>query len=76
MSEKEKHVVAQKGLTDTSQAKRGKDLYYHCGICGAYIPSQPEDSISCKCANIIIDVEYVRLLVKDFSKFSVVRQLP
>jgi len=43
----------------------GKDLYYECTKCGDVISSLPADSISCKCRNIHIDVDYGRVAIKD-----------
>lgn len=43
----------------------GKNLYYECAKCGDVIPSLPTDSISCKCRNIHIDVDYGRVSIKD-----------
>lgn len=42
----------------------GKNLFYHCRSCGEIIPSQPADSLGCKCRNIFIDVDYARVSVK------------
>lgn len=66
--------IIKKGLTDTSQAPRGKNVFYHCAICDVYVPSQPEDSVNCKCGNIGIDTEYIRLVVNDFANFTVVEK--
>jgi len=41
-----------------------KSLYFECGLCGDYIPSQPKESVSCKCMNILIDVDAGRVSVK------------
>jgi hypothetical protein len=71
---KTRFVTIKKDLTGTSEAPRGKDIFYRCGICEDYISSQPKDSIGCKCDNIFIDVDYIRLFVRDFGKFTVVRK--
>lgn len=42
----------------------GEDFYYRCKSCGEIIPSQPADSLGCKCNNIFIDVDYARVSVK------------
>ena len=49
------------------------DLHYKCENCGEYIPSIPNDNISCKCGMVYIDRDCHRLIVDDFSKFSVWR---
>jgi hypothetical protein len=43
----------------------GKNLYYECTKCGGVVSSLPEDSVSCGCRNICIDVDYGRVAVKD-----------
>lgn len=69
-----RYKVIKAGLTDASQAPRGTEILYHCGICDDYIPSAPKDNIRCKCRNIVIDNDYIRMFVKDFSKFTVVEK--
>jgi hypothetical protein len=64
--------IVMKGLTDESQAQRGKDIFYRCETCGDHISSQPKDSTGCKCGNVFIDSGYVRLVVWDFDKFTAV----
>jgi len=61
-------------ISDTSQAPKGKDVYYKCTLCGDIIPSQPNDNIGCKCGNIFIDIDYFKLAIKDYSKFQAVRK--
>jgi len=46
----------------------GKNLYYECLVCGDVIPSRPDDDLSCKCRNIMIDVGYGRLKIQDHTK--------
>jgi hypothetical protein len=62
-------------ISDEGQAQRGKDIYYKYGECGDIISSRPDDSVGCRCGNIFIDVDYVRLVVKELSKFQVLRKL-
>jgi hypothetical protein len=71
---KPRFEVVMRGLTDESEAQRGRDIFYHCETCGNHISSQPEDSTGCKCGNIFIDADYVRLVVRDFDKFTVVER--
>jgi hypothetical protein len=49
----------------------GDAVYYECIKCGAVIASLPEDSITCKCYNIMIDVGYGRIVVRDFNYLRV-----
>lgn len=34
----------------------GDRLYYYCALCGDAISSTPEDSVTCRCGNLAIDV--------------------
>lgn len=65
--------VVLDGLTDTSQAPKGRDIYYRCKLCGDIIPSQPKDNVGCKCGNVFIDVDAFRLAVKDYLQFQAVK---
>lgn len=71
-----KYTVIIDGISDTSQAPKGRDIYYRCKQCGDLIPSQPKDNIGCKCGNVFIDVDAFRLAVKDYSQFQAVRIAP
>lgn len=42
----------------------GENLFYYCKTCDEVIPSQPADSMGCKCRNIFIDIDYARISVK------------
>jgi len=44
----------------------GPKIYYECTRCGTVLASKPKESISCICSNIIIDVEYGRLTIRNF----------
>jgi len=46
----------------------GKNLHYECLVCGQVIPSMPDDDLSCKCRNIMIDVGYGRIKIQDHAK--------
>lgn len=71
---KPRFKIVMAGLTGESQAQRARDIFYRCETCGDHISSQPEDSIGCKCDNVFIDADYVRLVVRDFDKFTVVER--
>lgn len=70
----DQYEVVRADVRDEADAPRGRELYYRCGICGEVIPSQPDDNVGCKCGNIFIDIDYHRLVVKDFSCFEVVKR--
>ena len=61
-------------VRDASDAPRGPTIYYRCRLCSGVIPSQPKDSVECECGNIFIDVDYIRLDVRDFNAFEVVQK--
>jgi len=60
-------------ISDTSEAPRARDIYYYCLGCGEQIPSQPDDSIGCRCDNMFIDVGYSRLFVRDLALFKLAK---
>lgn len=43
----------------------GPDLFYECLRCGRVLASRPGDSTSCECRNIVIDVDYGRIAIRD-----------
>ena len=49
----------------------GAGMFYECGRCGEVVPSLPPDSITCRCGNIRIDVDYGRVAVSDDSQLKV-----
>ena len=51
----------------------GAELYYECLTCGDVIPSMPDDDISCKCRNIMLDVGFSRLVITDHAKARLFR---
>lgn len=40
-------------IHDERDVLRSKDIFIHCEKCDEMIPSQPEDSLGCKCGNIL-----------------------
>jgi len=69
MSETEFTVILD-GLSDTSEAPKGRDIYYRCKRCGDLVPSHPTDNVGCNCGNIFIDIDYFRLAVEDYAQFQ------
>lgn len=57
-------------INNTKDAPRGKNIFYLCKTCNIQIPSQPNDNVGCECENIYIDIDYHRLVVKDFNNFQ------
>lgn len=42
----------------------GPRFSYRCMSCSETVPSQPTESMGCKCGNVFIDVDYGRISVK------------
>jgi hypothetical protein len=59
-----------------SDLPRGDDIAYRCKICGDLLSSVPKDNIRCKCGNIRIDIEYMRIHIENLSDLEVVRMAP
>ena len=72
----DQHEVIATGLTSTGQAQKGKDIYYRCLVCAGLVFSRTRDNAECSCGNVVIDVDYIRLHVKDLTKFEVIRKMP
>jgi len=74
MKDQEFKIISDK-IKDTSEAIKGKDIFYKCTLCGGIISSIPKDNVGCECGNIFIDVDYVRLAVDDYSHFMVIKKM-
>lgn len=70
MNEEKFKIILDK-IKDTSNVRKGKDIYYKCTICGDIIPSKPKDNIGCKCGNIFIDIDYHRLSIDNYNNFQI-----
>lgn len=75
MKKEAKYEVIKRGFSDTSEAPKGKDVFYRCTECGGLIASVPKENVGCRCGNIFIDIDYFRLAVRDYSKFEAVQRL-
>ncbi len=71
----DKYEVVQDRVSDTSQAMKGRDIYYKCEACDGLLPSQPKDNIGCKRGNVFVDVDYSRLSIKNYDQFMVLQLL-
>jgi hypothetical protein len=49
----------------------GRDMFYECLRCGDILPSAPSDNVQCKCRNIMIDVDYGRIVVQAQQQFKI-----
>lgn len=45
----------------------GENLFYECTLCGKVTHSLPKESFSCACSNLMIDVDYGRVTIKNHS---------
>lgn len=70
----QKSKVIAEGMNDSAQAPKGKRIYYLCTNCNDLIPSQPKDNIGCRCGNVFIDIDYFRLVVREFAQFKAVER--
>jgi len=66
--------LLKNGISCTSEADRGRDIFYRCLFCETMISSTPKDSVSCKCGRITIDVGMHRLFVKNLTKIQVLEK--
>ena len=69
------YEVLKIGIKDTSEAMRGKDIYYKCNICQLIVSSTPKDNVYCSCNNISIDKDLNRMFVKDKSNFVILKRI-
>lgn len=46
----------------------GPGLFYECINCGDVIASLPAESQCCSCGNLVVDVDFGRLLFRDPTK--------
>jgi hypothetical protein len=68
------YKLVRSDCTEQDRVDRAADSFYLCEKCGDTIPSMPTQNQGCKCGNIIIDKDYFRLVVEDFSQFKLVRK--
>ena len=71
----EKFKIISKKIKDTSEAQKGKNVYYKCTKCNDLIPSIPKDNVGCSCGNLFIDIDYFRLSIEDYNHFTVVQKI-
>ena len=57
----------------TTPIPRDHDLFYECSKCGDVIPSIPKDNVGCSCGNVVVDVDYFRVGIRDYSQFRILR---
>ncbi len=75
MNREAKYEVIKRGIADTSEAPKGKGVFYRGTECGELVSSVPKENVGCRCGNIFIDIDYFRLAVRDDSKFEAVKIL-
>jgi len=62
---------SDQGYSESYGVPKGEKIYYKCLECRDVLSSASYRSIYCRCYNIMIDAAYIRLDVKNFSKFAV-----
>jgi len=71
----DEYRIMQDGISASTRAMKGKNIYYKCTKCGDIIPSHPRDNMGCKCDNVFIDIDCFRLVVKEYSHFQVLEKV-
>jgi hypothetical protein len=71
---KESYKTLRVGINDSSEAQKGKDIFYKCNKCQSILPSMPKDNTNCSCGNIGIDKDLNRLFVEDYSTFITLKR--
>jgi len=72
--ESQQFRVLKNGISCTSEANRGEDVFYRCLFCETMIASVPKDSVSCKCRSLSIDTGMFRFYVKDLEKIQILQR--
>jgi len=67
--------VLKNGIGCTSEAARGKDIFYRCLFCETMISSVPKSSVSCKCGSLHIDIGMFRFYVADLEKIQILERI-
>ena len=79
MNENEyKYELIDLGQDPTTPIPKGRDVFYRCTLCGALVPSVPEESFAkCECEhfNIAVDVADFKIWILDGTKLEVVRRI-
>jgi len=71
---KKEYEIVVSNIKDPSEAPKDKNLFYRCLYCSGIIPSIPKGNVGCECGNIFIDIDYWRLVIRDYSLFEVVKK--
>ncbi len=69
------YKIIRVGIDDTSDAIRGKNIYYKCNMCQSIVSSTPKDSVYCSCNNINIDKDLNRMFVRDKNNFIILEKI-
>ncbi len=66
--------VLEVRLSCPGDSPKGDKNFYRCDLCMEILYSVPDEPVACKCRNIYIDTDYLRLIVKDLLHFTVLRR--
>jgi hypothetical protein len=69
------YEVFLSNVRKASDAPRGPDIFYCCGLCGGIISSQPNANVGCECGNMFLDDDYHRFDLNDWKGFLVLRRV-
>lgn len=69
------YEVLATGLGSAAEAPRGSNVFYRCDACEGVIPSTPSVNVGCDCGKVFIDKDYMRLVVENLTKFTVLRRI-
>jgi hypothetical protein len=47
------------------------NIFYECQLCKDIINSRPSESLECGCGNLMIDVDFGRMIIEDESQVKV-----
>ena len=78
MENEYKYELIDFGQDPTMPIPKGLDIFYRCTLCGAIVPSVPEEETAkceCKYFNIDISIPDFKMTIVDYSKLEVLRRV-
>ena len=68
------YKIARIGVNNSSDAIKGDDIFYQCGICNSIIPSKPNDNVHRSRGNVGIVHDMVGLFFLHKENFIILRK--
>jgi hypothetical protein len=59
---------------DTSEVPKGRGIFYQCARCFSIVPCAPPDNAGCRCGNVFVDIDALRLAVRDMKRLVVLKR--